>query len=343
MSMPIVFTPKQTGILVNLSRIVVKIDAFNSIHGSLNNKDYSQEKIKENESNIKNIGIINRGMLRPYLNKPKKLVLRAVTIDSDGKKDLIHPFTVFIHEDLVDSKNMTVILATMANIPSILKEKEEDDTETNNNQINDLCVEIVPIDNVIFKSLCHEVYNKNIPTVLLPKSLNAIINVENGSRMIITIIGENVEQPEHIDVITYSEQIQAEIDVIEKFKNCVIENTHSGKKFLINDGMIKQNLHITPGFLQFKLKPERVKYTILSSESFRQCTVSAKCLQDSDLELPKPVLSTLDYDYKNYCRTMKTMENLVQKVISHLYFEIHREANFKGASEIKSNVLITGE
>ncbi|XP_030024744.2 peroxisome biogenesis factor 1 isoform X1 [Manduca sexta] len=336
-SLPIVFMPKQTGLLVNSSKIIVKVDAFNSYHG-LQHTPTTVPK----ESKFKNIGLINEAMLRPYLNAPKRLVLRAVPIDSDGKKFLIHPYTVFIHEDFIDEKyrNMTVILATMKQIPSILT---DDDTDgQNNNNINELCVEIIQIDNVVYRSLCRDVYNKNIPTVLIPKSLNAIINVENGKRIMFTIIGDTLEQPDHIDVVTYSDQIQSEMDVIEKFKNCVIEHTHSGKKFLINNGMVKQNLEITHGFLQFKLKPDKLKYTMLNSESFRQCTIAAKCLTDSDLVLPKPVVSNLDYDYKNYCRTIKSMEGLVKKVVSNIYFELHREATFKGVSEIKSNVLVTG-
>lgn len=339
-SMPIIFTPKQTGLLVNQSRIVVKVDAFNSIHGS-NRKSSIIPEQKNIE--FKNIGIIIDGLLRPYLHIPERKVLRALPIDSDGKRNLIHPYIVFLHEDLLEKyKDFTVILGTMKTIPSIINEKD-DDCENNNSQINDLCVEIVPVDCVVFRSLCREVYNKNIPTILIPKSLNAIINIENGSRVILTIIGDKIEQPDHIDIITYSEQAQTEIDVIDKFKNCVIDSTHSGKKFLINDAMIKQNAHISQGFLQFKLKPEKLKYTMLNSESFRHCTISAKCLTDADLELPKPTMSNLEYDYKNYCRTMKSMESLVENVLLHVYFEIHREANFKGASEIKSNVLVTGK
>ncbi|XP_049876240.1 peroxisome biogenesis factor 1 isoform X2 [Pectinophora gossypiella] len=339
-SLPIIFTAKQTGLLVNHSRIVVKVDAFNTVRGMQRTPAIVPE---EKETKFKNIGIINSGMLRPYQNVPKKLVLRAIPIDSDGKRNLIHPYTVFVHEDLLeDFKDLAVILATMKNIPSIIHDKDEDDTENNNNEINDLCVEIVPIDQVIFRSLCREVYNKNIPTVLIIKSLNQIVNVELGSKMILTIIGDKLEQPDHIDIVTYSEQTQAEIDVIEKFKNCVIENTHSGKQLLINHNMVKQNLQISPGFIQFKLKPDKFKYTMLNSESFRHCTISAKCLSDADLELPKHVMSNLDYDYKNYCRGMKSVESLAEKVVSHLYFEIHREANFKGVSEIKSNVLVTG-
>ncbi|XP_026314446.1 peroxisome biogenesis factor 1 [Hyposmocoma kahamanoa] len=338
-SMPIIFTPKQTGLLVNQSRIVVKVDAFNSIHGS-NRKSSIIPEQKNIE--FKNIGIIIDGLLRPYLHIPERKVLRVLPIDSDGKRNLIHPYIVFLHEDLLEKyKDFTVILGTMKTIPSIINEKD-DDCENNNSQINDLCVEIVPVNCVVFRSLCREVYNKNIPTILIPKSLNAIINIENGSRVILTIIGDKIEQPDHIDIITYSEQTQTEIDVIDKFKNCVIDSTHSGKKFLINDAMIKQNAHISQGFLQFKLKPEKLKYTMLNSESFRHCTISAKCLTDADLELPKPTMSNLEYDYKNYCRTMKSMESLVENVLLHVYFEIHREANFKGASEIKSNVLVTG-
>lgn len=339
-SMPIVFTPKQTGLLVNQSRIVVKVEAFNSVHGSIR-----KQSIEPEQKNIKfkNIGLINDGLLRPYLHIPEKKVLRAIPIDSDGKRNLIHPYIVFLHEDLLEKyENFTAILGTIQNIPSLINEKD-DDSENNNSQINDLCIEIVPVNCVVFRSLCREVYNRNIPTILIPKSLNAIINIENGSRVILTIIGDRIEQPEHIDIVTYSEQTQTEIDVIEKFKNCVIESTHSGKRFLINDGMIKQNAHISQGFLQMKLKPEKLKYTMLNSESFRHCTISAKCLSDADLELPKPTTSNLDYDYKNYCRTMKSTESLVEKVLSHVNFEIHREANFKGASEIKSNVLVTGK
>lgn len=339
-SMPIIFTPKQTGLLVNRSRIVVKVDAFNSIHGSNRKASMVPE---EKNIKVKNIGLIIDGLLRPYLHIPEKKVLRALPIDSDGKRNLIHPYIVFLHEDLLQKfKDFTVILGTIKNIPSIINEKD-DDCENNNIEINDLCIEIVAVNCVVFRSLCREVYNKNIPTILIPKSLNAIINVENGSRVILTIIGDKLEQPEHIDIVTYSEQTQTEIDVIEKFKNCVIDSTHSGKKFLINDAMIKQNTHISQGFLQFKLKPEALKYTMLNSESFRHCTISAKCLSDADLELPKPTTSNLEYDYKNYCRTMKSMELLVEKVILHINFEIHREANFKGASEIKSNVLVTGK
>uniref|UniRef100_A0A2A4K7I3 Peroxisomal ATPase PEX1 n=1 Tax=Heliothis virescens TaxID=7102 RepID=A0A2A4K7I3_HELVI len=338
-SLPIVFTPKQTGILVNHSQIIVKMDAFNSIH------PYPTAPVsvpKDNEQ-FKNIGAINKGMLAPYLNVPKRLVLRAVPIDSDGKKNLIHPYTVFIHEDFIDEKyrSLTIILATMTNIPSILHETE-DDSENNNVPINDVCVEVVPIDSIIYRSLCREVHNKNIPTVLIPKALNAIINIENGMRIIFSLIADNIEEPEHIDIITYSDQIQSEMDVVEKFKNCVIKSTHSGKRFLINNGMIKQNTEITLGFVQFKLKPEKLKFTMLDSGSFRNCTVAAKCLMDTDMALPKAVMSKMDYDYKNYCRTMKSMESLIEKVLAHVNFEIHREATFKGASEIKSNVLITG-
>ncbi|XP_013136020.1 PREDICTED: peroxisome biogenesis factor 1 isoform X2 [Papilio polytes] len=336
-SMPIIFTPKQTGIIVNNSRVVVKIDAFNTFHKTIT---YPPNLPKESDTKFNNIGIINNALLEPYLNVPKRLVLRALPIDSDGKKNLIHPYTVFIHEDLihVKYKTLTVILATMEQIPSILKENEED---SDNSNLDGICVEIVPIDNVVFRSLCHEVYNMNIPTVLIPKALNSIINIENGTKIIFNIIGDNVEHPEHVDIITYSDKIQTEIDVIEKFKKCVVDNTHSGKKFLINHNMVKQNNQISSGYLQFKLKPDNVKYTMLNSESFRHCTVSAKCLTDSELSLPKPV-SNLDYDYKNYCRNIKPVQSLVEKVVLHLQFEIHREANFKGVSEIKSNVLITG-
>lgn len=340
-SLPIVFTPKQTGILVNHSQIIVKMDAFNSIH-PFPTTPVNAPMSKDNEQ-FKNIGAINKGMLAPYLNVPKRLVLRAVPIDSDGKKNLIHPYTVFIHEDFIDEKykNLTIILATMTNIPSILNESD-DDSENNNVSINDVCVEIVPIDSVIYRSLCREVHNKNIPTVLIPKPLNAIINIENGMRIIFTLIADNIEEPEHIDIITYSDQIQSEMDVVEKFKHCVIKSTHSGKRFLINNGMIKQNTEITPGFLQFKLKPDKLKFTMLDPGSFRNCTVAAKCSSETDMTLPKALMSKMDYDYKNYCRTMKSMESLIEKVLAHVNFEIHREATFKGASEIKSNVLITG-
>ncbi|PZC85979.1 hypothetical protein B5X24_HaOG214344 [Helicoverpa armigera] len=340
-SLPIVFTPKQTGILVNHSQIIVKMDAFNTLH-PFPNTPVNVPVPKDNEQ-FKNIGAINKGMLAPYLNVPKRLVLRAVPIDSDGKKNLIHPYTVFIHEDFIDEKykNLTIILATMTNIPSILNESD-DDSENNNVSINDVCVEIVPIDSVIYRSLCREIHNKNIPTVLIPKPLNAIINIENGMRIIFTLIADNIEEPDHIDIITYSDQIQSEMDVVEKFKNCVIKSTHSGKRFLINNGMIKQNTEITPGFLQFKLKPDKLKFTMLDPGSFRNCTVAAKCSSETDMTLPKAVMSKMDYDYKNYCRTMKSMEALIEKVLAHVNFEIHREATFKGASEIKSNVLITG-
>lgn len=343
-SLPIVFTPKQTGLLVAHSRIVVKVDAFNSFHSAPPTTS-TVPKIEENT--FKNIGLINNGLLRPYLNVLDRLVLRALPIDSDGKKNLIHPYIVFMHEDLLGDKykHSTVVLATMQNIPSVIQEAEENvdsDSKINSNKINDLCVEIVPIDSIVFRSLCHEVYNKNIQTVLIPKALNAIINIENGTRVIFTIIGDKVEQPDHIDIVTYSEQMQTDSEVIEKFKNCVIENTHSGKKFLINNGMIKQNQQICKGFLQFKLKPDKLRYTMLNSESFRHCTVAAKSSSDYS-NIPKLPMSNLEYDYKNYCRTMKSMENLVQKIVSHLYFEIHREATFKNVSEIKSNVLVTGK
>ncbi|CAG9784135.1 unnamed protein product [Diatraea saccharalis] len=341
-SLPIIFTPKQSGLLVPNSRIVVKVDAFNSFHDMP--KNISAHVPKMDGGSLKNIGIINNGMLKPYLNTSERLVLRVLPIDSDGKKNLIHPYTVFMHEDLLNDKYKysTVILATMNNIVSILHENNEDDSQNNNNQINNLCVEVVPIDNVVYRSLCQEVYNKNIQTVLIPKSLNTIINIENGTRIILNIIGDKVEQPDHIDIVTYSEQVQSEMEVVEKFKNCVIENTHSGKMFLINDGVTKQNLQISKGFLQFKLKPDKLKYTMVSSESFRQCTVAAKCLTDGDLVLPKLKISRLEYDFKNYCRTMKSLEKLVHKVVSHLNFEIHRDATFKNVSEIKSNVLVTG-
>ncbi|XP_046961396.1 peroxisome biogenesis factor 1 isoform X1 [Vanessa cardui] len=341
-SMPVVFTPKQTGLLVNHSRIIVKVDAFNSYQGGLTNS-YANTP-KETDTKFNNIGMLNNGLLGPYLNVPQRLVLRALPIDSDGKKNLIHPYTVFIHEDLLDHKlkDLMVILATMNNIPSMIKEGSEDEVE-NNNQIDSLCVEIVPIDNVIFRSLSREVYNRNIPTVLIPRSLNIIINIENGMKLIFNVIGDKVDQPDHIDIVTYSDKVQTEIDVIEKFKNCVIESTHSGKKFLINDGMVKQNVHISNGFLRFNLKPDSLKYTLLNSESFRNCTVSAKCLNDTDLVMPKLALSKLEYDYKHYCRTIKSSQDLVKKIISHIDFEIQREASFKCVSEIKSNVLITGQ
>ncbi|XP_052758626.1 peroxisome biogenesis factor 1 isoform X2 [Galleria mellonella] len=341
-SLPIVFTPKQTGLLVTHSRIIVKVDAFNSFSGLSSNT--SIDVPEEKHSEFKNIGLVHDGMLRPYMNIPERLVLRAVPIDGDGKKNLMHPYTVFVHEDLLHDKykRSAVVLATIKNIPFLVQEENEEESENNKNQIDDLCVEIVLINSIVFRSLCNEVYNKNIPTVLIPKSLNAIINVENGCRIIFTIIGDKVEQPDHIDIITYSDQTQTEIDIVEKFKNCVINNTHSGKKLLINHGMIKQNTEISTGFLQFKLKPEKLKYTMLNSESFRHCTLAVTCLSDSDLVLPKLASSKLEYDYKNYCRTMKSVESLVKKIVSHVYFEIHREATFKGASELKSNVLVTG-
>ncbi|XP_059058119.1 uncharacterized protein LOC131851618 isoform X2 [Achroia grisella] len=342
-SLPIVFTPKQTGLLVTHSRIIVKVDAFNSFSGMLPNTsiDVPEEKYIE----FKNIGLVHEGMLRQYLNVPERLVLRAVPIDSDGKKNLIHPYTVFMHEDLLNDKykKYSAVLATMKNIPFLIKEDDDDDGgENDNNQINDLCVEIILINSIVFRSLCHEVYNKKIPTVLIPKSLNAIINIKNGTRIIFTIIGDNVDQPDHIDIVTYSDETQTEIDIIEKFKDCVIHTTHSGKKFLINHDMIKQNMQISYGFLQFKLKPERLKYTMLNNDSFRHCTLAVKCLSESELVLPKPSTSKIEYDYKNYCRTMKSVETLVMKIVSHVYFEIHREATFKGVSEMKSNVLVTG-
>ncbi|XP_068621110.1 peroxisomal ATPase PEX1 [Battus philenor] len=338
-SMPIIFTPKQTGIIVNHSRVVVKVDAFNT-HRS---NPYPINLPKDTDTKFNNIGIINNALLQPYLNAPKKLVLRALPIDSDGKRNLIHPYIVFVHEDLVHSKykELTVILATMEHIPSIIKDSN-DENDASDNEIDGICVEIVPIDNVVFRSLSHEVYNSTIPTVLIPKALNAIINIENGVKIIFNIIGDKVQHPDHIDIVTYSIKTQTEVDVIERFKKCVVENTHSGKKFLINHNMIKQNTQISSGFLQFKLKPDSVRYTMLNSESFRQCTVAAKCLADSDLTLPKPVVSHLEYDYRNYCRNMKSVQNLVEKIILDLQFEIHREASFKGVSEIKSNVLVTG-
>ncbi|XP_045513041.1 peroxisome biogenesis factor 1 isoform X1 [Pieris brassicae] len=343
-SLPIVFTPKQTGLLVNHSKILVKVDVFNKVQNQSKTLGVSPQN---NKHAFNNIGLINQGILQPYLFVPNRLVLRALAIDSDGKKgkNIIHPYTVFIHEDLIGStyKDFTVILATMQNIPSIsnLSNRNEDENETTNT-IDDLCVEIVPVDNVIFRSLSHEVYNKNIPSVLIPKSLNAIINIENGMKIIFTLIGDNAEQPEHIDVITYTDKTQTEIDIIEKFKKCVVDNTHSGKQFLINNNIVKQNNQITNGFLRFKLKPEQLKYTMLNSESFRHCSVSAKSLTDADLELPKHVPSKLEYDFKSYCRSMRSMQNIVEKVVANIYFEIHREACFKGVSEIKSNILITG-
>ncbi|XP_041972283.1 peroxisome biogenesis factor 1 isoform X2 [Aricia agestis] len=342
-SLPIVFTPKQTGILVNESRIYVKVDAFNSIHGSPQNIPTNNINDKDN-TKFNSIGQINDSMLAPYFKVPKRLVLRALPIDGDGKKNLIHPYSVFIHEDVLGDipKNLTVILATMMEIQSIMQDDKEDEETDNSNQIDGICVEIVPIDNVIYRSLCREVYNKNIPTVLIPKNLNSIINIENGMKIIFTVLGDTLESPEHIDIVTYCDKVQSETEVIEKFKKCVVENTHSGKKFLINDNMVKQNTQISNGFLRLKLKPDKIKYTMLNSESFRHCTVSAKCLNDADLVLPKQVTSNLDYDYKNYCRTMQSNQKLVEKIISHINFEIHREANFKGVSEIKSNILITG-
>ncbi|XP_045768201.1 peroxisome biogenesis factor 1 isoform X2 [Maniola jurtina] len=342
-SLPIVFTPKQTGLLVNYSRIIVKVDAFNSFHGGLTNSYVNVPK--ETSHKFTNIGIINKGLLQPYLNVPKRLVLRTLPIDSDGKKNLIHPYTVFVHEDLIDDKlkDLMIILGTMKNIPSIINELSEEDEVENNIQIDGLCVEIKPIDSVVYRSLSREVYNRNIPTVLIPKSLNVIINIENGMKVIFNIIGDEVEQPEHIEIITYSEKVNTEIDVIERFKNCVVKSTHSGRKFLVNDGMVKQNTQITSGFLRFKLKPEKIKYTMMNSESFRNCTVSAKCLSDTELTLPKAVTSKLEYDFKNYCRTVKSSKELVEKIISHINFEIQREASFKGVSEIKSNILITGQ
>ncbi|XP_023946457.1 peroxisome biogenesis factor 1 isoform X2 [Bicyclus anynana] len=344
-SLPIVFTPKQTGLLVNYSRIIVKVDAFNSFCGGLTNSYVNTNVAKEGNNKFNNIGIINRGLLQPYLNAPKRLVLRALPIDSDGKKDLIHPYTVFVHEDLIDDKlkDLMIILGTMKNIPSIINDISDEDEVENNIQIDGLCVEIKPIDSVVYRSLSREVYNKSIPTVLIPKSLNVIINIENGMKVMFNVIGDEVEQPEHVEIITYSEKVNTEIDVIERFKNCVVKSTHSGRKFLINDGMVKQNSQITNGFLRFKLKPEKLKYTMMNSESFRTCTVSAKCLNDTDLSLPKSISSKIEYDYKNYCRTVKSSKELVEKVISHIDFEIQREASFKGVSEIKSNVLITGQ
>ncbi|XP_063529571.1 peroxisomal ATPase PEX1-like [Cydia strobilella] len=340
-SLPIIFTPKQTGLLVNQSRIIVKVDAFNTLHHNSAPVQNTPNIAKEKENRFHNIGIINQGMLRPYLNPPKRLYLRALPIDSDGKRNLIHPYTVFMHEDLLEAKykDSTIILATMRNIPSIIQDTE---VENGHREINDLCVEIVPVNNIVFRSLCREVYNRHIPTVLIPKSLNSIINIEIGMRVYFTIIGDNIEQPDHVHIVTYSEESQKEEDIIEKFKKCVIDNTHSGKKFLINRDMLKQNLQICNGFLQFKLKPEKIQYTLLNSESFRQCTVSAKCLSDTDFDFPKISSSSLEYDCKNYCRGLKCTEELVQKVVSHLFFEIHREATFKDVSEIKSNVLITG-
>ncbi|XP_050670413.1 peroxisome biogenesis factor 1 isoform X2 [Leptidea sinapis] len=340
-SLPIVFTPNQTGLLVNHSRIVVKIDAFNTFH----QRRDTIKPVSEENHQFNNIGLINQGMLQPYLNAPKNLVLRTLIIDSDGKKNLIHPYTVFIHDDLLgDSyKDWTVILATMKTIPSILQEhNEESDKDIGNQHTEDICVEIVSVDNVIFRILSHEIYNRDIPTVLIPKSLNSIVNFENGMKVLLTIVGDSAEQPEHIDLITYTDAVQSETEVIERFKKCVVDNTHSGKKFLINDNMVKQNVHICNGFFKFKLKPERLKYTMLNSESFRHCTVSAKCLSDADLVIPKPVASNLEYDYKNYCTSMKSVQTLVEKVVSHIYFEIYREASFKNASEVKSNILITG-
>lgn len=336
-SLPIVFTPKQTGIIVNNSRIMVKVDAFNTIQ-----RRPSLKKEPKKESKFNNIGLINEGMLKHYLNPPRRIVLRALPIDSDGKKDLIHPYTVFIHENLIDQfyKQCQVILATVQTIPSIMKDNGVDN---DNAHINNLCVEIVPINTVIFKSLCREAYNNYIPTALIPKSLNNLVKIENGMKIILTILGDTVDQPDHIDIVTYSEERLSDMDVIEKFKTCVIDSTHSGKKFLINSGVLKQNTQICSGFLQLKLKPDILKYTMLCSESFRHCTVAAKNLSEAEMDKPKPVVSNLDYDYKNYCRTMKSIEELVQKVVSHLYFEIHREAAFKGASEIKSNVLVTGK
>ncbi|VVD01934.1 unnamed protein product [Leptidea sinapis] len=339
-SLPIVFTPNQTGLLVNHSRIVVKIDAFNTFH----QRRDTIKPVSEENHQFNNIGLINQGMLQPYLNAPKNLVLRTLIIDSDGKKNLIHPYTVFIHDDLLgDSyKDWTVILATMKTIPSILQEhNEESDKDIGNQHTEDICVEIVSVDNVIFRILSHEIYNRDIPTVLIPKSLNSIVNFENGMKVLLTIVGDSAEQPEHIDLITYTDAVQSETEVIERFKKCVVDNTHSGKKFLINDNMVKQNVHICNGFFKFKLKPERLKYTMLNSESFRHCTVSAKCLSDADLVIPKPVASNLEYDYKNYCTSMKSVQTLVEKVVSHIYFEIYREASFKNASEVKSNILIT--
>lgn len=335
-AMPIVFTPKQTGILMNQSRIIVKMDPFKSFKG-LKQSIQKPEDVKT-ESNFNNLGLINDGMLKPYIDIPKRIILRAMPVDSDGKKNFIHPYTVFMHEDLVPSKfkNNNVILAMMELQPSFVEEAKNE-----NRLHSEVCVEIVPIDHIVFKSLSRETYNNNIKTVLIPKSLNCIISVENGTKINITIIDSEIEHPEHIHIESYSDKIMTEFEIIDRFKNCVVDNTNSGKKFLINNGFVKQNTQICNGFLKLELKPASLKFTILNSESFRHCTISAVTKKESEFGGQKP-LNNLNLELNSFCRNMKLREKLLKKIILHINFEIHREACFKGASEIKSNILVTG-
>lgn len=337
-SIPIVFTPQQTGILVNHSSVFVRMN----IHDPQAVSPQTQQQEEKQKSSFN----ATKSLLCPLINLPKRLALRALPIEGDGKKDLIHPYTVFLHEDLVEEtfKSSPLIVALMKSLPSMIP-NTNDDGDEGTFWRNTICVEVVPVNSVIFRSMCREVYSEFIPTILIPKSLNRIINVDNGTMIMLTFIdSKTLRQPNHIEITTYTNQSQheSELTLVDTFKTEVTQNTYSGKVFLINHDMVKHNRKLTSGYIKFRLAPDGLDYTTLTQETFRHCTISAKCLDLSDLRMQNPIVS-MDYDYTIYCRTIKPLELLLERIISHIYFDIHREARFNKCSDVKSSVLITGE
>ncbi|KOB75538.1 Peroxin 1 [Operophtera brumata] len=305
-SIPIVFTPQQTGILVNHSSVIVRMNVLEP--RAISPQNPQQEQKQKNSCNA------SKGLLRPLFNSPKRLALRALPIEGDGKKDLIHPYTVFMHEDLVEEafRSSPLIVALMKSLPSMIPNTNENGDERTAWR-HELCVEVVPVNSVIYRSLCREVYSEFIPTVLIPKSLNRIINVDNGTMIVLTFIdSKTLRQPHHIEITTYTNQIhhESELALVDTFKTEVIQNTYSGKVFLINHDMVKQNRKLTSGYIKFRLAPDGLAYTTLTQETFRHCTISAKSLDLSDLRMQTPIVS-MDYDYRSYCRTIKPLELLL--------------------------------
>lgn len=336
-SVPIVFTPQNTGILVNHSNVIVRMNILDSLPSDPCYNPQHDEK-KRNSYNA------TKGLLRPLFDLPKKMAIRALTIEGDGKKDLIHPYTVFMHEDLVEYrfKSSTFIVALMRTRPTPIINENEDMNEL---WRHELCIEVVPVTSVVFRSLCKEVYSEYIPTVIIPKSLNKIIEVNNGAMVSLTFVDrKTLRQPQHIEIVTYTNKLyqESESSLVDRFKNTVVQNTYSGKVFLINHDMVKQNQKLSSGNIKFKLSPPGLAYTILTQDTFRHCTVSARNLDLSDFTKTHSDVS-MDYDYKTYCRTIRPLEFLMERVTSHIYFDIHREARFNKCSDLKSSVLVTGK
>lgn len=343
-SIPIVFTPKQTGILVNHTSVIVKLIDEESLKSKGNISPLLSPVQEEQKKNSYNAA---KGLLRPLFSLPKRMALRALPMEGDGKKVLIHPFVVFMHNDLVqpEYKESTFLVALIKSLPSMIPSNMEE-VDCENFWQHEICVKVVAVDNVVYRSLSKEVYSEYIPTILIPHSLNEIIDVYKGTMIMLTFIdSKTLQPPQNIEIVTYNRPKQHEcpMGLVDRFKSTVMEYFHSGEVFLINHNIVMQNSDLSTGYIKFRLSPDGLAYTKLTKEIFQNCTiVSGRSLDMSDMTIRSPVVS-MTYDYKSYCRTIKPLELLIEKVMSHVYFDIHREARFNGCSDLKSTVLVTGE